>query len=101
MRWKPAGSTWMRKRATHLLEPGTMQRDALLDAGRLGCLMKQPARWRVVIGLPGVFLLGNSQRSFLRFSRIVTRRTHPPPLPQHVERLGRSMTLRSLLPFDC
>ena len=66
-----------------------MQRHALFDPGCLGRLMKQPVQ---MAGghRPAGSLSAGKQPTFLQgYSRIVTRGTHLPPLPQQVERLGR------------
>src|ERR1700738_165477 len=65
-----------------------MQRHRLLDAGRVSRLVKQ------TIELPGRHRLswlaaGEQPALLLRHARLVVIRSHLPPLPQQIKRLGR------------
>src|ERR1700738_3068266 len=75
-----------------------MQRHCLLDAGRVSRLVKQ------TIELPGrhrlSWLAAREQPALLlRHARIVTSRSHLPPLPQQIERLWRQHEVAVFAPL--
>src|SRR6202030_269465 len=75
-----------------------MQRHRLLDAGRVSRLVKQ------TIELPGrhrlSWLAAREQPALLlRHARIVTSRSHLPPLPQQIERLWRQHDVAVFAPL--
>src|ERR1700724_314171 len=75
-----------------------MQRHRLLDAGRVSRLVKQ------TIELPGrhrlSWLAAREQPALLlRHARIVTGRSHLPPLPQQIERLWRQHDVAVFAPL--
>src|SRR5882757_7621670 len=89
----PRSSRWVAK-----LWRSACSGHGLLDPGRLSRLMEQAAQLAGGHRLAG--LAARKQQALLRrHTRVPTRWTSLPPLPQQTERLGRQHDIAILAPF--